>query len=95
MGLPAVIKALLKPSAYPEACGKITFLQTHISYIFLTDKYAYKIKKPVDFGFLDLPVQLFFFYFGNKLVFFFGLGNPFFKIWFPILVQAAITDNFP
>ena len=53
MGLPAVIKALLKPSAYPEACGKITFLQTHISYIFLTDKYAYKIKKPVDFGFLD------------------------------------------
>lgn len=53
MGLPAVIKALLKPSAYAEACGKITFLQTHISYIFLTDKYAYKIKKPVDFGFLD------------------------------------------
>src|SRR3990170_8075110 len=53
MGLPAVIKALFKPSAYPEGCGKITFLQTHISYIFLTDKYAYKIKKPVDFGFLD------------------------------------------
>ena len=53
MGLPTVIKALLKPSAYPEGCGKIMFLQTHISYIFLTDKYAYKIKKPVDFGFLD------------------------------------------
>ncbi|MFZ3072669.1 MAG: phosphotransferase, partial [Thermodesulfobacteriota bacterium] len=53
MALPAVIKALLKPSAYPKGCGKVTLLQTHISYILLTGKYAYKIKKPVDFGFLD------------------------------------------
>jgi len=28
-------------------------LQTHISYIFLTGRFAYKIKKPVNFGFLD------------------------------------------
>ncbi|UCG69566.1 MAG: hypothetical protein JSV09_00640, partial [Thermoplasmata archaeon] len=28
-------------------------LQTHISYIFITDDYVYKVKKPVNFGFLD------------------------------------------
>jgi len=28
-------------------------VQTHISWIFLTDNHAYKIKKPVDFGFLN------------------------------------------
>jgi aminoglycoside phosphotransferase family enzyme len=28
-------------------------LQTHISYIFITDEIVYKIKKPVNFGFLD------------------------------------------
>src|SRR3989304_2185351 len=53
MALPAIIKALLKPSVYPEGGREVTLLQTHISYILLTDKYAYKIKKPVDFGFLD------------------------------------------
>ena len=28
-------------------------LQTHISYVFITDEIVYKIKKPVNFGFLD------------------------------------------
>ena len=28
-------------------------LETHISHIFLAGDYAYKLKKPVDFGFLD------------------------------------------
>jgi aminoglycoside phosphotransferase family enzyme len=28
-------------------------IQTHISYVFLTDRFVYKVKKPVDFGFLD------------------------------------------
>ena len=31
----------------------IQVIQTHISWVFLTGKYAYKLKKPVDFGFLD------------------------------------------
>ena len=48
-----IVKALLRPEAYDEKVKKIRALQTHISYVFLTGKYAYKIKKPVNFGFLD------------------------------------------
>lgn len=48
-----VIRALLKPAAYPETTGSVELVQTHISYIFLTDTHAYKVKKPVDFGFLN------------------------------------------
>ena len=31
--------------------------ETHISYVFLTDDYVYKLKKPVDFGFLDFRLK--------------------------------------
>ena len=48
-----VATALRDPSSYDEDVGEITLLQTHISYVFLTGKYVYKVKKPVDFGFLD------------------------------------------
>src|SRR4030042_1691591 len=48
-----IIDALLNPSAYDETVKDIRLVQTHISWIFLTGKYAYKIKKPVNFGFLD------------------------------------------
>ncbi len=48
-----VIQALLDPGAYPHPAPKITHLQTHISHILLTGGLVYKIKKPVDFGFLD------------------------------------------
>lgn len=47
------ITCLCTPAAYPEPTGVVQHLQTHISHIFLTDHYAYKVKKPVDFGFLD------------------------------------------
>lgn len=46
-----LVEGLLNPSSYPEEAGKIEIVQTHISFVFLTDKYAYKIKKPVNFGF--------------------------------------------
>ncbi|NOZ76396.1 MAG: hypothetical protein GXO65_01700 [Euryarchaeota archaeon] len=45
--------ALLSPDAYDEPVADIRVIQTHISFVFLTGDYAYKIKKPVDFGFLD------------------------------------------
>ncbi|MEJ2272136.1 MAG: hypothetical protein P8X91_06600, partial [Candidatus Bathyarchaeota archaeon] len=48
-----VIKALKKPEAYNEDVKKIELKQTHISYVFLTKKFGYKIKKAVNFGFLD------------------------------------------
>jgi aminoglycoside phosphotransferase family enzyme len=48
-----IVEALLKPDAYPEETGKIELIQTHISYVFLTKNYVYKVKKAVNFGFLD------------------------------------------
>lgn len=47
------LDALLKPSTYGEGVKEVKLLQTHTSWIFLTGKYAYKVKKPVNFGFLD------------------------------------------
>ena len=48
-----LIDLLRDPAAYPEPTSGVELLQTHISYIFLTDRHVYKVKKPVDFGFLD------------------------------------------
>lgn len=46
-------EALFDPKCYPEPAKKVRMVQTHTSWVFLTGKYAYKIKKPVDFGFLN------------------------------------------
>lgn len=51
--LPGYLDFLKQPEAYPHRVDEITLLQTHISYVFLAGSYVYKIKKPVDFGFLD------------------------------------------
>lgn len=40
-------------AAYPPPAGPVEHLETHISHVFLAGDYAYKLKKPVDFGFLD------------------------------------------
>ena len=48
-----VVEALLTPQAYPENPGKIELIQTHISFVFFTEKFVYKVKKAVNFGFLD------------------------------------------
>ncbi len=50
---PTLIRALLDPAAYPHPCRDIQLIETHISWLLLTGDYAYKIKKAVDFGFLD------------------------------------------
>ena len=48
-----VVEALVKPEAYDRETGKIELKQTHISFVFLTGNFVYKIKKAVNFGFLD------------------------------------------
>jgi hypothetical protein len=48
-----VVEALMKPEAYDEQPGRIELTQTHISFVFLTRKFVYKVKKAVNFGFLD------------------------------------------
>ncbi len=51
--LPAHIRALLDKAAYSHATDDIRLIQTHISWVILTGPYAYKLKKPQSFGFLD------------------------------------------
>jgi uncharacterized protein len=48
-----ILQSLLAPSAYPEPATSVHLVQTHVSFIFITDNFVYKIKKPVDFGFLN------------------------------------------
>jgi aminoglycoside phosphotransferase family enzyme len=48
-----VVEALMKPEAYPEDPGQIELVQTHISFVFLTRNFVYKVKKAVNLGFLD------------------------------------------
>lgn len=49
----SLIQALLKPSAYPHPVLKVELVETHISWVLLTGAYVYKIKKPIQFDFLD------------------------------------------
>lgn len=49
--LPPPIQALLAPGVLAPVAPRL--LQTHISYVILTPDRAYKLKKPVNFGFLD------------------------------------------
>jgi aminoglycoside phosphotransferase family enzyme len=48
-----LVQSLLSPQAYPEHPGKIEMMQTQMSFIFLTGEHVYKIKKPVNLGYLD------------------------------------------
>ena len=48
-----LIEALRDPRVWPHACGRIELVETHISWVLLTGKFAYKIKKPVRFHFVD------------------------------------------
>jgi len=45
--------ALRDPAIYPHPVVKIEVEETHISKVFLTGLFVYKVKKPVDFGFVD------------------------------------------
>ncbi len=51
--LPPHVRALRRKAAYPHTARKITLIQTHISYVFLVDDVVYKLKKPVNLGFVD------------------------------------------
>src|SRR6476646_4126518 len=52
--LPPFIQQMLEPGFYPHPVAEpIQLIQTHVSYVLLTGDYAYKAKKPVNFGFLD------------------------------------------
>jgi len=53
MELARLIDLLRAGNAYPVPCNTVTVHQTHISAVFLVGAFVYKIKKPVQLGFLD------------------------------------------
>ncbi|MBS1188856.1 MAG: aminoglycoside phosphotransferase [Rhodocyclaceae bacterium] len=48
-----LVQALLDPARYPHPVAAVSLIETHISFLLLTGRYAYKIKKAVDLGFVD------------------------------------------
>lgn len=48
-----LIQDLSRPEALPDKTKNVAVIQTHISIVFVADHFAYKVKKPVNFGFLD------------------------------------------
>jgi aminoglycoside phosphotransferase family enzyme/predicted kinase len=49
----ALVELLLRPAVYPDRPSRVEMVETHISWVFLTDRFVYKLKKPVHFDFLD------------------------------------------
>jgi aminoglycoside phosphotransferase family enzyme/gluconate kinase len=49
----AIDAALRRAATYPHPAGRVVRIETHISVVWLAGRYAYKIMKPVNFGFVD------------------------------------------
>lgn len=52
-GLEEKTRFLLSPASYPEGTGEVRLVETHMARVFLTDHFAYKMKKPVRSSYLD------------------------------------------
>ena len=48
-----LVQALLDPGVYPHSASSVEMVETHVSFIFFVGDFVYKVKKPVDFAFLD------------------------------------------
>jgi aminoglycoside phosphotransferase family enzyme len=53
VGLPEKVDFLRRPDSYPEPTRQVEAKETHMSWVFLTEAHAYKLKKPVRYPFLD------------------------------------------
>lgn len=53
ISLDSKVAFLRRPSAYPEACFRVEAIETHMSWVFLTESHAWKLKKPVSYDHLD------------------------------------------
>lgn len=53
IGLDDKVAFLKRPESYPEAPGGVEALETHLAWVFLTDQFAYKLKKPAHFPYVD------------------------------------------
>ncbi len=50
---PKLVEAMSRPEFYPHRPEQVELVQTHISFVFIAGDLVYKVKKAVDFGFLD------------------------------------------
>ncbi len=50
---PRLVERLLDPALYPHPADRVELIETHISWVLLAGDRVYKIKKPVNLGFLD------------------------------------------
>ena len=48
-----IVDALMDPQVYDEVVDDVSLVQTHVSFVFLSGDFVYKMKKAVNFGFLD------------------------------------------
>lgn len=48
-----LIDALRRPDRYPQGVDRVDLVETHISWVLLAGDRVYKLKKPLDLGFLD------------------------------------------
>lgn len=53
VGLALKVDVLKRPESYPDSPRAVEALETHLAWVFLTDRHAYKLKKPVRLPFLD------------------------------------------
>jgi len=53
IGFAEKLRFLREPSSYPHGPEDVTALETHMSWIFLAGAFAFKLKKPVSYEFLD------------------------------------------
>jgi aminoglycoside phosphotransferase family enzyme/predicted kinase len=51
--LPPAVSAMLDPAFYPDAANQVELVETHVSWVFLAGSFAYKVRKPVVFPFLN------------------------------------------
>ena len=49
----SLVESLQQPKIYPEHTASVSLVETHLSWVFLTDQFAYKLLKPVQFEFVD------------------------------------------
>jgi aminoglycoside phosphotransferase family enzyme len=48
-----LIAFLESPQSYPHSPAEVRLMQTHISWVFIASPFVFKVKKPVNLGFLD------------------------------------------
>ena len=51
--LDSKVAFLRQPTSFQEPTYRVEAIETHMSWVFLTDHHAYKLKKPVSYDFLD------------------------------------------